>query len=825
MSDAAGRWAVTGSLDKTIRVWSLADGALLRTIRLPAGPGHVGQVYGVAMSPDGTLIAAGGITRPPEAQQQDLYVFDRESGALVRRIEGIPDAVGHLVFSPDGQLLAAALTYVGLRIYSREQDWDEIGHDVDYLGESYGATFASDGRLATTANDGKIRLYSGTFVGDLSPTISVLAPGTPRLRHFSFRPPRPYGIAFSPDGTRLAVGYLDRPAVALLDGHTLTPLSGYDHPNADNNNSYLHVVSWSRDGSTLFAAESFGTDDGYSVLAHSGMDGDPVRLLPAGHDIVTSLAPLPEGDLLVAAADPWLARLQTDGHAGWIRPPLKADFRDQTLCVSSDGNIIDFGFTQTGEMPVRLNLVTRELTLDPPTDGQTATQQQDGLPINYWRNSTSPTFGGRPLKLEPHENSRCFAIHPAGDRFVVGADWFLWAFDAEGTQLWRRPVSGGAVWAVNITGDGRLVITAYDDGTVRWHRMADGVELLACMPLPDRANWVAWTPEGFYAASPGAHGFLRWHVNRGWDEPADSVPIENIPGSYRPEILPLVLQELETPRALGLAVLGEHNRQVMLRTNSRVPPGTRLHLLTVGISDYNEDYAKHLRLRYADRDAHDLASAIVNTQECLYQVKPQVLRDRDANKAGILRALKTMRAGMAEGSGNDRAVVHFSGHGAQVDGRLYLLPHDVDGRDVVGIQSGGLSADEIRGELLALAKHGRVLVLLDACHSGATTIDGAALAMDSTALRTGLAAANVTVLTSSTGAEPSYEEPSWGHGAFTKVLLDALSDPDADIDRNGLISTAGLLNYVSNRVPSLTGGRQHPGMEVRFNATLFAVGR
>ena len=48
----------------------------------------------------------------------------------------------------------------------------------------------------------------------------------------------------------------------------------------------------------------------------------------------------------------------------------------------------------------------------------------------------------------------------------------------------------------------------------------------------------------------------------------------------------------------------EHNRQVMLRTNSHVPPGARPHLLAVGISAYNQDYAKSLRLHYADRDAN-----------------------------------------------------------------------------------------------------------------------------------------------------------------------------------------------------------------------------
>jgi uncharacterized caspase-like protein len=97
--------------------------------------------------------------------------------------------------------------------------------------------------------------------------------------------------------------------------------------------------------------------------------------------------------------------------------------------------------------------------------------------------------------------------------------------------------------------------------------------------------------------------------------------------------------------------------------------------------------------------------------------------------------------------------------------------------------------------------------------------------MDSTALRTALAAANVSVLTSSTGSEVSYEKPELQHGAFTKALLDAFDDPEADIDRNGLITPSGLERYVTKHVPMLTGDKQHPGMEIRYDTTLFARSR
>src|SRR5262245_12460329 len=50
-TDAANKFAVTASYDKTVRVWSLPDGKLQRVVRLPIDYGHVGKANAVAISP------------------------------------------------------------------------------------------------------------------------------------------------------------------------------------------------------------------------------------------------------------------------------------------------------------------------------------------------------------------------------------------------------------------------------------------------------------------------------------------------------------------------------------------------------------------------------------------------------------------------------------------------------------------------------------------------------------------------------------------------------------------------------------------------------
>ena len=224
-------------------------------------------------------------------------------------------------------------------------------------------------------------------------------------------------------------------------------------------------------------------------------------------------------------------------------------------------------------------------------------------------------------------------------------------------------------------------------------------------------------------------------------------------------------------QALGIAGLNEARIATQRRLNSAIKPGTQLHVLAVGVGDYNEEKAKSLRLEFADDDAWDVASALLNTQGSLYaKVNPQVLRNDKATRAGIFRALDTIQKAMQQ---DDVAVFHFSGHGALVGEALYLLPYEVDARDPAGIEGSAIEIGALRKKLVQLAERGRVLVLLDACRSGAMTEDSADTSVDASQLRTALAAANVTVLTSSSGKENSIEHEKWQNGAFTQVFLDA----------------------------------------------------
>lgn len=569
--DAANRYLVTASHDKTVRVWELPTGRLLRVIRVPIGEGNEGMLYAVAISPDGNTIAAGGWTGYDWENRNSIYLFDRASGRLTRRLGGLPSVALHLVYSPEGRFLAATLgDGAGVRVFSTAP-YAPAGEDKDYGGNSHGADFDRAGRLATSSFDGFIRLYATERDGTLRLIAKQsVAGGT-----------RPYGVSFSPDGTRLAVGFQDwsvSALVSVLSARDLSPLYAPDAGGAasglsDGRGGTLKVraimygdlsrVAWSADGKTLYAGggysdvnSEFGANTRKFIRAWAdGGRGGYRDIVVEATNHITHIVPLIGGGLVYGVLGPSFGLIDASDRTTFVTEMAVANHRGlgTKLLVSADGAGVQFGYEQNGNSPARFTLADRRLEASSP-DGpgwrapiteSASVRLTDLNNDNYGPklNGTTLSFtkdGGR-YALNVKETRHSFAFSPDNEYLLLGTDWNVRVFNRSGLELWRAPAPGAA-YGVNISGDGRLALAAYGDGTIRWYRMTDGKELLAFFPHADRKRWVAWTPEGFYDCSPGAENLIGWHINNGKDKEADFYSIDRFfEKFYHPRLLAQVL--------------------------------------------------------------------------------------------------------------------------------------------------------------------------------------------------------------------------------------------------------------------------------------------
>ena len=558
-TDEAGRYLVTASDDKTARVWDIADGRLLTTLRIPIGSSNEGKLNAVALSPDGQTVALGGWTGWDYDGSASIFLFDRASGRLLRRLTGLSNVVYHLAFSSDGRWLAATLAKNnGVRVFAVASG-QLLAEDRDYADASFSAHFSSGGRLVTTSYDGLLRLYR--FDGSrLTLLAKQAAPGGKQ----------PYAARFSPDGKRIAVGFGDTPAVNVLDSSDLS--FSYAPDTAEVNKS-LGRIAWSRDGTTLFSAGIAGTPGPKFIRRWLSGGAGAAQNWPVARGTIMDMVALPDGRLTFGGAGPEWDVVNTEGTRHFFHAPIVADFRDnhEGFTLSADGVQVRFGYEQYGKSPTVFDSQSRAFLLPDTTGLIPRTISASGLDVTDWKDELSPKLNGVVLELQPSEKSQCLALMPGGEGFILGASWSLRAFGRSGAERWKRPTPS-QVWAVNVSQDGRWVVAAYGDGTIRWHRASDGAEQLAFYPHPDKKRWVMWTSSGYYDASPGAEDLIGWHVNRGKDQAADFFPASRFRGQfYRPDVPSKILDTQDESIALRLANT-EAGRKTQMQSIVQVLP-------------------------------------------------------------------------------------------------------------------------------------------------------------------------------------------------------------------------------------------------------------
>jgi WD40 repeat protein len=563
--DAAERYLVTGSADKTVRVWELATGRLLRTLRPPIGAGDEGKVFAVALSPDGNTVAVAGSTGYEWDRSYSIYLFERASGQLRRRLTGLPSVVSSLAYSRDGAFLAVALAQHGMRAY-RSSDGTEVARDTAYGDICAGVNFDAAGRLVTTSYDGFVRLYDQDF----------------RLRAKRQAPggQRPSAVAFSPDGSRMVVGFNDSTRVDVLSGEDLVPLYEPDTTGVDDGN--LLSVAWSADGQWLYAGGQYRIQGVFPIRRWAAGGRGTATNSPAAQNTIQGLLPLAVGAVVFGAAGPAWGVLDAAGQPQRVQGPAIADFRGlrEGFRLAPDGATVQFGYEAGGWKRARFAMRDRALTFEQATDRALTAPitSASGLEVRNWRGATTPTLNGTALKLWTYERSQSLALTPDGQHVLLGADFSLRLFDRRGMEQWRIPISAAAE-AVNIAGNGQVAAAAFGDGTIRWYRLRDAQELLAFFPHQDRKRWVAWTPSGYYDASPGAETLIGWHVNRGRDQAADFFPVGQFRANfYRPDVVARVLDIRDEAEALRQANAEADRSPQIVALPQRLPPV--VHILT-----------------------------------------------------------------------------------------------------------------------------------------------------------------------------------------------------------------------------------------------------
>jgi len=229
-----------------------------------------------------------------------------------------------------------------------------------------------------------------------------------------------------------------------------------------------------------------------------------------------------------------------------------------------------------------------------------------------------------------------------------------------------------------------------------------------------------------------------------------------------------------------------------------------LHVVAVGVNVYSF----FDRLSGARLDAETLVKTLGAQSPYYGRVQSTLRVDRVATPATVVRDLESA----VQAAGPDDTVLFFyAGHGARSDdGRFFMTTTE---SDPDRLAETGISWDAITG-VLAKAR-GRVIVVIDACHSGQT---GKTTTNDEAVSSLAAAESPMVILAASKGRQLSEELPGRGGGIFTQTLARQLGSgrAEADTDRDGVLAISEIYAGVKQTVQSLTDGRQTPWL-VRRN--------
>ncbi|MFN0110897.1 MAG: eIF2A-related protein [Blastocatellia bacterium] len=491
-----GRVVASGGVDQTVKLWDVESGLELRTLQ-----GHSSAVQALRFSPDGRFLASGGT-------DVVINLWDVETGRIVRKFEGHQMTVTSLAFSADGRTLVSGGMDQNILV------WDVATADIQQL----------------IVPDDKA-IYKGLLLMALSPDGRTVASGgeitklwdvaTGRelriLRGRSAEKPRPdLAIAFSPDGKSLVISSRSLISVDVATGQIRWEAK-FD------NNFTAESLAFSPDGKTLVSASS-------EIIFWDAATGRQIRKLTEISDF-GKVAYSPDGKFLALGSNSVTdyALYLLDAATGQqVRKLTGRASPISSVAFSADGRLLASGRrtniartdtiklwdTSTGQMVRTLNgnsYAVKDVAFS--KDGRLAAGA--GIEVRFWDAATGQML--RLIKDNPRQ-ADALAFSADGRMLATGdrnGSIKLWDVAAEKSTHLLNGHSNG-VLALAFSPDGKVLASAGHDKTAKLWDVATGQLLQTLSGHTNNVYAVAFSPDGRTLASGGIYQPVKlWNTQTG----------------------------------------------------------------------------------------------------------------------------------------------------------------------------------------------------------------------------------------------------------------------------------------------------------------------
>lgn len=757
-----GKHAVSGGRDNTLKLWDISTGNELKAFR-----GHMQNVNSVAFSPDGKLVLSGSTDRT-------LKLWDISTGKEIRTFKGYSAEVLTVNLSPDGKYALSGDKNMSVNLWNLSSgEMKQFKGHSDYV---YSVSFSSDGRYALSGGfDGKVKLWDistgkeirtftvdsiwifsavfspdGKYIlsGD-SATIKLWNAATGKLiRNFSGHSDWVLSVTFSPDGKQVLSGSRDR-TLKLWDALTGELIKTYKEENYSFSNS-INSVAFSPEGKYILSGDTpklWETTTGKIIKRYNRTHINSVAF---SHDGKNFFSGSSCNVLILTETFTGEETKIFSRHIGDVTSVAISTDDRYVLSGSSDGTTRLSDISTGKEIAQFISF----------TDGEWVVITPEG----YF--NASPN-GAKHLNVRVGNN-------------VYSIDNFYEKFF--NPVYVASVLSGKKVEAVADIRKG--VLTPPD------------VKIISPEPNTSFSTDTINITVSAKDTGGGIDEIRLYHNGKAIGEDQRAVKIVPKGNETIKTYTVTLIDGANTFKATGFSKdRTEANTYELIVKLTAPQKDVSLYILVVGINKYKNPA---LNLNYAEPDAKGIVNFFKQKGKGLFKKVEYIeIYNEQATKETIISKLKQLQNTQPQ----DAVLIYLAGHGESVSDNWYFIPHELTYPErEEDVKTKGVSSNELSGHIKDIRAQ-KILVLIDACKSGAVLIAFRGFE-DRKALSQLSRATGVHVIAASTKDQFAAEVKDLGHGVFTYTLLEGLKGRAAGAGET--VTVRKLMGYVEEQLPEIT---------------------